>query len=280
MKYVIGRYGQYREGGLKRLLRRMGVYKKYDIEESFIADTEGYIITLPFLESDLGEKPEYCLEQAEKAIKHLKSGGEDIVYAMPYGLRPYGGRNGLYTAALAAASNFGCLTEKRDMKYAKTVIAGMDIKAVMTVMDGIYDNLNSLYILAPTDRRLTERAREIYCETGLDIIFITNIKSEFFTGADIVINCGMDMADGVNAVKKDALYICLCGGDGVCAEREDIKCVNMDRLVLDGEELDSAGAEAVLCAKTYAYRNFCTSVYYRDKAKRAVKTADLLMLRR
>ena len=280
MKYVLVRYGNEQESGFKRLMRRMGVYKKYDICESFISETEGYIFTLPFLEEETAQDYDYCLSRAKKGIERIKDEQGDFVLALPEELRALGGRNGLYTSALAAVLNFVKLTEKRDLKYAKVIICGMDIKAVTTVLEGMYGAVNSLCVFAPADEGLTRRAKEIYCETGLDIIFITNIKSTFFTEADIVINCGMDISGGVNAVKKEALYICLCGRDNVLNGREDTQSVDLSRLILDGEELTAAEAEAVLCARTYAYRNFCTSKYYRDKAERAAKAAERLDLRR
>lgn len=280
MKYVLVRYGTEQESGFKKFIRRMGIYKKYDICESFVSETEGYIFTLPFLKEEAAQDYDYCLMQAKKGIERIKDEQGDFVLALPEELGALGGRNGLYTSALAAVLNFARLTEKLDLKYAKVIICGMDIKAVTTVLEGMYGAVNSLCVFAPADERLTQRAKEIYCETGLDIIFITNIKSTFFTEADIVINCGMDISGGVNAVKKGALYICLCGQDNLAEEREDIECVDLSRLILDGEELTAAEAEAVLCARTYVYRNFCMSRYYRDKAERAAKAAERLDLRR
>ncbi len=268
MKYVLTEYASKNENPLKKLMRKMGIYKSFEIYDSEIFETEGYILTLPFLQEEIDDI-EYCTKQIKAGLDSIRKECTDFQYCLPRELRALGGRDGENTSALLVCERFKDYTKDIDMKFASTAIIGNDIKLVLTVLDGIYDGLNSLCVLSAIDESLVEKAKEIYSETGLDVIFITNVKSPLFMEADIVINCGMDMSGCMNAVKKDALYISLKGNEIIKDEREDISFIDASEATVGGEDLDAAEIETVLCAKNYGYRNFVNSRYYRDKAVRA-----------
>lgn len=268
MKFLIAEYAEKRENALKKLLRRMGIVRSFELYDTEILQTEGLIMTLPFLEEET-ENYDYCVEMTKKALGFARKECGDFVYTLPTEMKAMGGCSGVETSALVLWEQFVVLVKNKDLKTAKTAVMGYDVKTVRTVMEGIYDGLNSLVVLAPADKNLTERAKEIYEETGLDIIFIRNVKSPLFMDADIIINCGMDLGGGYNSVKKDAVYISLKGQDVVAQERKDVDFIDLDRIKVIDDELKSGELEAILSAGSYGYRNFLSSRYYEDKAKRA-----------
>ncbi|MBE6008548.1 MAG: hypothetical protein E7235_05050 [Lachnospiraceae bacterium] len=268
MKYVLAEYASKKENPLKRLLRKTGMYNKYELNDIKIFGTEGYSVTLPFLQEEI-EDLDLCIRQTEKVLKYIKKKCGDVEYCLPCELRGIGGRNGMDTSALAACGVFRAITEKMDMKYIKVALIGRDTKAVLTVLDGIYDGLNSLSVLAETDAAIEAKAREVYSETGLDVIFITGLKNPVFMEADIVINCGVDITGSINAIKKGATYITFKPDTYIKEERNDINTISLDEIKTREGVFKAAVVEAVLCAGNYGYRNFVSSRYYKDKAKRA-----------
>lgn len=270
MKFIIAKYAENKENNLKKMLRKVGVYKNFDFFEEKISDTEGFYLTLPFLAEET-EDFDFCLKQTKNALSFAKSNFGDFVYCLPKGIVSLGGADGRDTAALFVSLKFSSLTEKMDLSDKKVAVMGMNLKDVRVVVEGICDKINSLSVLCPADNDFLKRAEDIYCETGLDIIFITSVKSPLFMESDVVINCGMDF-EGENALKKGALYITLRDKDKL--ERDDVKEINLSGFCLDGRDLTFAEAECVLCAKNYGYRNFCASRFYEDKLKRAKTTLE------
>lgn len=265
MNFIIAKYAEKSENNLIKLLRRVGIYKSFDLYEEKICDTEGFYMTLPFLAEET-EDFDFCLKQTENALSFARKNVGDFVYCLPRELACLGGTKGNDTAALFAALEFCSLAEKTDLSDKKVTVMGMNLKDVRIVVEGIYTKINSLSVICPADNDFADWARDVYCETGLDIIFITSVKSPLFMESDIVINCGMDF-EGENALKKDAIYITVKCEDKL--ERDDVKVMKLSGLCLDGKSLTFAEAESVLCAKNYGYRNFCASRYYEDKLKRA-----------
>jgi len=270
MRYVLAEYASKKESMIKRSLRKAGLYKKFELNDSEIFGTEGFILTLPFLQEET-EDFDFCSEQTKKAVKFVKNDYADIEYCLPCEMRTTGGRDGKNTASLAACEKFKEIAQKKDMKYIKTVIIGGDSKSVITVVDSVYDGLNYLAVLAQPDESLDEAAERIYKETGLDIIFITSFKNTVFMDADIIINCGPDISEGANAIKKGATYITFNADKYIEEERKDLNFISLEYIETKEGVFDIAQLEAILCAKDYGYRNFVNSRYYRDKAERAFK---------
>ena len=268
MKYVMTEYASEKETRLKRFLRKTGIYNKYEIYDAKILETEGYIVTLPFLQEETDDF-DYCLNQTKKVFEYIKKEFGDVEYCLPHELKAVGGRQGVYTSALCARVVFRTVAERLDMKYIRTAIIGKDKKAVMTVLDGIYDGLNYLCVLTQTDDATDKRAREIYSETGLDVIFITGVRNPVFMEADIIINCGMEIEDSINALKTGAVYITFKDNAYIKEERKDINYICLEKIKTKEDVYEADAIEAVLCAKNYYYRNFVDSRYYIDKAERA-----------
>lgn len=278
MKYVLAEYASQKENPLKRFLRKTGIYNKFEINDIKLSETEGYIVTLPFLQEEI-EDIDFCIDQTEKMLDYVEKEYGCVEYCLPCELRMTGGRSGIYTSALIACEVFRAVKEKMDMKHIKTAIVGKDLKAVMTVLDGIYDGLNYLAVLAETDEAIEKKTREIYSETGLDVIFITGFKNPVFMDADIVINCGMDMSGSINALKKGAVYITFKDDTYIKEERKDIDYISLEDIKTKEGIYEAAVLETVLCTKNYGYRNFVDSRYYRDKAERAEAVLkDILLI--
>ncbi len=267
MKFLIAEYAEKKENGLLKLMRKTGILKSYALYDTMILDTEGLFLTLPFLPDELDDY-EYCLSQTKKAVEFAKNECGEIVYCLPDEIKVIGGVNGKNTAALFLWKKFKDIAEETDLKDKKVVIMGMEEKIIRIALEGIYDKVNFLSLLTPETEDISDRTKEIYCETGLDIIFISSVKSPIFMDADIIINCGMTL-DGFNAIKRNATYITLEKESLIKDVRKDLVFHELYEIDVKGVTFPASQIEAVLSAKSYGYRNFCASRYYKDKAERA-----------
>ena len=61
-------------------MRKTGVYKKFELYDSNFFETEGYILTLPFLQEEI-ENFEYCKGQITNALEFMRKKCVDFEYS-------------------------------------------------------------------------------------------------------------------------------------------------------------------------------------------------------
>lgn len=252
-------------------------YNPFKMQVLKLAGESGYTVKIPLTEEEAGQNIEKTSKVMLKTVEAIKDYHVEIVIAPKNTASLIRNKirlaDGIHTfpffimqASIKALKAIG--KDIRDCEF--LIINGNDALTEM-IIDNIYEEVNFLTIIVShMSEKLTDKAEDIFYETGLSIRFLSGSKAAVKT-ADIIINasCAGNRFD--YAFKRNAIYFDVCGNkDSLCrllSRRGDMIIADGLKLAYRQESLSLKEFELAIYLKSKEYRHILAKEYSTDIAR-------------
>lgn len=233
-------------------------FNPYLMEKVYIADCQGYNISLPVIKEEKEEYQDLILRTLENlyddGVRVLNFCDDfDFIEEFDF-FRPQGELAFvlLFKEVFMKAVKYTSI----DLKHADVCIIGDDNFYTEKAVSAIYSEVNYLTLILPKEIHplFSQKAEEIFSDTGL---YIQILEKGDISSADIVINTSEDKSFDYG-YKRGALYIEPPMNkkrfNGLVLKREDIFAINNCSVSLHENIMDLSGLETYLYLKEPLFR--------------------------